>query len=157
MGLSAALLKGADERDWAPRGSPRKTLPPPCKGEGNGRVPSPLQGSSLDGLVTQGCAYGSTLGYRPPPLRGWNPVQRSHAGSQAVLPVVRSPSAESFHFHVVPRDNWAANRRWRGAKMPQSLHRWGAAARGVRDAGSIAPGISRRPQSGPKALLGLTL
>ena len=74
--------------------------PEPCKGEGNGRVPSPLQGSSLDDLVTQGYACGSTLGYRPTPLRGWNPVQRSHAGFKLAAAVL-SPSAESFHIHVV--------------------------------------------------------
>jgi hypothetical protein len=45
--------------------------------------------------VTQGCACGSTLGYSPAPLRGWNPVPRSHAGPAL------SPSAESFHIHVV--------------------------------------------------------
>jgi phosphinothricin acetyltransferase len=47
--------------------------------------PSPLQGSCLDDLVTQGYACGSTLGYRAPPLRGRDPVPRSPTGSQAEM------------------------------------------------------------------------
>jgi hypothetical protein len=54
--------------------------------------------------VTQGCARGSTLGYSPAPLRGWNPVPRSHAGPAL------SPSPESFHIHVMhPHFNSCSN------------------------------------------------
>jgi hypothetical protein len=45
----------------------------------------PCRASCLDDLVTQGYAYGSTLGYCAPPLRGWDPVPRSPTGSQVVL------------------------------------------------------------------------
>jgi hypothetical protein len=62
----------------------------PCKGEGNVPFPSPLQsfaGRGI-GLSTQGCACGSTLGYFPPPLRGF-PIERQFDRQ----PAAQSPSS----------------------------------------------------------------